>query len=169
MNYATRLWVALGLVPLCGLLSCLDSKLKDDKKDPVQVTQSHVGHDPYFDSLIQKFNDDYFRFTGKSDLQKAYVEFGEVFDGTNRIAYCEILFDKPHVVISKQFWESISPALQLQLVYHELGHCLLGRSHNESKRSDGSPLSVMSSKQIAEKTFVDAYEYYLRELFTGYY
>ncbi len=41
---------------------------------------------------------------------------------------------KPHteVLINKAFYIKVSPWIQRELIFHELGHCLLGKEHNDS-------------------------------------
>jgi hypothetical protein len=49
------------------------------------------------------------------------------------------------VVIDKSFWEKSSSMLREMVVFHELGHCVLGRGHRESMDSNGACISIMQS------------------------
>jgi len=59
------------------------------------------------------------------------IEFGE----TAAIATCERPFlGNRHIVVS-QFWKRIPAYVQEFVILHELGHCILGRPHDDSKPS----------------------------------
>jgi len=49
------------------------------------------------------------------------------------------------VTIDKTFWNSASPLYREFVVFHELGHCVLGRGHEEGVNADGSCISLMRS------------------------
>ena len=47
------------------------------------------------------------------------------------------------VSILRSAWDSYSADLRKELVFHELGHCVLGLEHDETLGSDGRPESIM--------------------------
>jgi Zn-dependent peptidase ImmA (M78 family) len=49
------------------------------------------------------------------------------------------------IIIDQPFWESASDIEREYVVFHELGHCLLNRSHDDSKDSNGNCQSIMQS------------------------
>lgn len=49
------------------------------------------------------------------------------------------------VVIDQPFWNRADEMEREYIVFHELGHCLLGREHNDAKDSNGHCLSIMQS------------------------
>lgn len=53
--------------------------------------------------------------------------------------------DPDQVVIDITAWEQASELKREFLVFHELGHCFLKRSHLETTRSDGTCASMMHS------------------------
>jgi len=59
------------------------------------------------------------------------------------------------------------PAMQKErLVFHELGHCVLNRSHLETVGTDGHCLSIMNSAQRCSDNYnAQTREKYLDELF----
>ncbi|GLR15866.1 hypothetical protein [Portibacter lacus] len=72
-----------------------------------------------------------------------------------------------HITIDKTFWDRSSNLNKEFVVFHELGHCVLFRGHDESQNSNGLCLSIMRS---GIGTCIDAYsdanrESYLNELF----
>jgi len=49
------------------------------------------------------------------------------------------------IVIDQSFWNSASELEREYVVFHELGHCLLGRDHDDTKDSSGKCISIMQS------------------------
>ncbi|MEZ5042156.1 MAG: hypothetical protein R2828_19825 [Saprospiraceae bacterium] len=69
-----------------------------------------------------------------------------------------------HVAIDKQFWDQASDLLREFVVFHELGHCNLGRDHREAAKADGTCESIMASgvgdcrdnyKSITREAYLD--------------
>lgn len=73
-----------------------------------------------------------------------------------------------HITIDEPFWNSSGSLYREFVVFHELGHCVLFRDHNESMNGNGICLSIMRS---GTENCRDAYtdqnrKYYLDELFS---
>ncbi|MEK6480183.1 hypothetical protein WJR50_21760 [Catalinimonas sp. 4WD22] len=60
------------------------------------------------------------------------------------------------ITLDKSFWESSSDLLKEFIVFHELGHCVLNRSHLETSFSNGVCSSMMRSGNG------DCFDYYSR-------
>lgn len=76
--------------------------------------------------------------------------------------------DLRHITIDQAFWNRASHLLREMVVFHELGHCVLGRGHEENSFDNGICRSIMRS---GLGTCRDAYtpnnrEYFIEELFT---
>lgn len=72
-----------------------------------------------------------------------------------------------HVTIDLAFWNQFSDSFKEMIVFHELGHCVLGQGHREGQLEDGRCLSIMRSGSAFCR---DAYTpstkaYYISELF----
>lgn len=98
------------------------------------------------------------------------ISLEENLDDPPLLGYCKSRKNSKTVVISREFWESrnISFESKKSLLFHELGHCLLGREH----RSDTIIANICSS--IMKPGTADCVEilgsriwwdYYLDELF----
>jgi hypothetical protein len=73
-----------------------------------------------------------------------------------------------HVTVDQYYWNNVGTATKEYLVFHELGHCVLGRGHTEDAFANGICKSIMSS---GLGTCHDAYNvsnrnYYIDELFS---
>lgn len=51
----------------------------------------------------------------------------------------------PKIYISKSFWEYSSNYVRKALIYHEIGHCVLGKGHDDEQFTNGCYKSIMSS------------------------
>lgn len=71
------------------------------------------------------------------------------------------------VQLSSSAWSRGSATFQEMLVFHELGHCLLGRGHKNTRMSSGQPESLMNSFIFDERTYLANRDQYLKELFTA--
>ena len=72
-----------------------------------------------------------------------------------------------HVTIDLEFWNRFSDNVKEMIVFHELGHCVLGQDHREGQFTNGQCTSIMRSGTLPCR---DAYnaankDYYLGELF----
>ncbi|MBT8228816.1 MAG: hypothetical protein KJO50_01055, partial [Bacteroidia bacterium] len=50
-----------------------------------------------------------------------------------------------HVTIDLSYWNNSSMLTREYVVFHELGHCALGRDHDESSFNNGICQSIMNS------------------------
>lgn len=81
---------------------------------------------------------------------------------------CSYDSHNPNVVtIDLEYWNAASPSRREMVVFHELGHCVLGRGHLETAFANGICATVMNS---GTSGCVVAYnnqnrDYYLDELF----
>lgn len=76
--------------------------------------------------------------------------------------------DLRHITIDKAFWNQASHLVKEMIIFHELGHCILGRGHEEGSFSNGICRSIMRS---GLGTCRDAYisqnrDYFIEELFS---
>jgi len=72
-----------------------------------------------------------------------------------------------HITVDQGYWNSVGNLRREMVVFHELGHCVLGLGHREADNSDGICLSVMNSGTTDCRVAYTAEnrEYYLDELF----
>lgn len=66
-----------------------------------------------------------------------------------------------HIEVRTRHWDTLSDTQKEIVVFHELGHCLLGRVHNESKQS------IMYPSILPAKLYLSDREGYLDRLFGG--
>lgn len=62
------------------------------------------------------------------------------------IGTCSFNTDRPRrVTIDVLFWRRASDFEREMVVFHELGHCILGRDHIDDSNPDGTCVSIMHS------------------------
>lgn len=79
---------------------------------------------------------------------------------------------KEEIVIDRDNWEIASEIEKELLVYHELGHCILGRAHRNETSENGDCLSIMDGTENNFNCSKNIYSslwraYYLDELFNN--
>lgn len=99
--------------------------------------------------------------------------------GPNSVAYCVYPnrdFAYPLIEVKKAYWDAIDDDTRRQMIFHELGHCLLLRGHNTDSAFVPSlnrsvPLSIMNPWIISsfgpqvESFYLNNLVAYLEELF----
>lgn len=99
-------------------------------------------------------------------------------NGGTVIGYCQRTLKGPNVVIRTSYWNTASVSNREQLVFHELGHCLLGLSHNDSTESapvwgapsmiaNGVPSSIMNTFHFGSTLYSGNRNEYVNRLFRG--
>ncbi len=86
----------------------------------------------------------------------------------NVAGVCYYSSNQPNqITIDRSFWDRASDDLREMVVFHELGHCVLGRGHREDSNNNGYCLSIMRSGTGTCATLYNEANrrYYLDELF----
>ena len=73
----------------------------------------------------------------------------------------------PIITIDKLYWETLNPSAKEILMYHELGHCVLGRGHNLTLDDTQAPVSIMYKSLFSYKHYETNRLLFLTELFHG--
>lgn len=115
--------------------------------------------------LLYKFEKDAARFSLHVDTDRVKVEFLAAVPEGN-IGECWLAEQK--IVLLRSWWGQISLAEQEVLLYHELGHCMLGRPHRSGpKGPEGFPASIMYWQLVPGFAYERHRDYYVKELFQG--
>ena len=69
------------------------------------------------------------------------------------------------IELGAQTWERLSPLERELALFHELGHCYLGRHHDNAIRENGHPKSIMAEEGFPDVVYRDYREEYIWELF----
>jgi hypothetical protein len=95
------------------------------------------------------------------------MSFLDLFNERNSyiIGVCNILSKK--MIINISFFRFANHTLQEQVIFHELGHCLLGRYRHINDNINTIPISLMNSYLFSSYIYEAYREYYIAELFLG--
>lgn len=116
---------------------------------------------PYQDAAFSKHIKTFEQLSNKK--VDTGIRFGKLPKGT--LGACYTL--SGNVRIAKKTWHQLKPLVQEALIFHELGHCLLGREHQTNftiRFSDGCPDSLMYPYLI-RSCYIKHRNYYIKELF----
>lgn len=145
------------IVVICGIgmLSCSKSESEPFVQEELQ---------PFFES-----------FATEGSFRGIEVDFGELgVEGyisetteENAVGQCTHSSSSPNkVTIDAYFWRVASTARKEFVIFHELGHCYLGRSHLDEKDENGICISIMqSSADACTSNYESERSKYLDELF----
>lgn len=126
---------------------------------------------PIFSNIVTQFEQAGRQYSGNASFKVTDVPVN--FGNTENEKFEGVCFSYPdgttEVIIRETWWNSASQALKESLLFHELGHCVLGRDHdNEAFDIDGSShkASMMNSVIVNSSQYSRYRAGYLTELFT---
>lgn len=144
------------------LQSCAEKK---EKKDLYQVSNEFSGFVQTFESTSAGLGQD-------MTINDLVLEFGST-PSMNETGVCEITEgETPRVTINERIWTNLTLMDRQEVIFHELGHCVLRRKHQEGTVTVGGywgtiPNSIMYPYRIPGSIYEPNQEYYDEELFDG--
>lgn len=140
-----------------GILAC--ATMPEDKPEPDQT----------FEIIEDVFIPYVAEFEKLGDLYAAHVsiQFGEIKqdnEGGTILAYC--YYSTNNIVVNPKSWVTLSAHAKEILIFHELGHCVLGREHDDRLDENKCAVTIMHSNIApSRRCYKKKREYYLQELF----
>lgn len=124
------------------------------------------GKDYSTDNLVVEFGDtsNYKKNSKPIGICKTSIDFKNEFGSLVRHTHTY-----PHIIIDKQVFDYLDEYSRRALIFHELGHCVLQRTHDESINELGYVKSIMYPSLITQRIgfFYQLLEkYYIEELFS---
>ena len=183
-------WATLSAFLILVVSSCSTVK--------VNKHQAFKDIDPTFHVYVERFVEASKGSVGFEDIRGLKMVFGEFEDNgsklTSTVGVCTVGLFRPVIIISKRWWKYQSSYLRREeLVFHELGHCILFRPHTsptsdrgflkwteqqlfklgfyKTKQylNDGCPSSYMHPYIIETECIYKHNDFYLKELFDAKY
>jgi len=132
---------------------------------------THRQIDPAFTNLFIRFVSEGAQRSAKFDsglLDNIIIVFDDLpySSGGSVVGYCEE--SRRLVRIDRLFWNELNRSgwIKEALLFHELGHCILNRSHTTKTIQGGAPGSLMFPDVLSEDIFNASTEsLYLDELY----
>ncbi len=106
-------------------------------------------------------------------IDNLVVRFGPMHYGAapDVVGYCAYRGgETPVITIRHDKWVTYSHVMREELMFHELGHCILDRSHDSRTmvlEGQWTELSLMNPTMVNEYYYDAHRDYYLRQLFIG--
>jgi len=140
------------LILIFGMLHFLSSCVPDEKLNVTSEEEllplgEFPGVDPDLWSYFSAFEAAAAARGLDIDLYVANIT-GEISEITEEHVAGQCTFSSAapnNVTIDKTFWDRSSVLFREFVVFHELGHCFLGRGHEEGVNADGTCSSIMRS------------------------
>jgi len=121
--------------------------------------KTQVTVDPEFKPYLEKFTTDV-----GGDTSDVSVVFEELSGDT--VGLCITDGDDKHIKIHPKHWAKVSHEEREELIYHELGHCVLGLGH-KNDMLDYCPKSIMYPMTLSRDCYSNNRDYYYLELKGG--
>lgn len=118
--------------------------------------------DSAFDIQIEAFKREALLRNKDIDISKITVIFGK--QEGNSVGLCITAHSQPFITIHKQFWTIYDQFEREELIFHELGHCVLDREHCEVKKNNKS-VSMMEPNMLGSGYYGPNRENLVDELF----
>lgn len=87
----------------------------------------------HFYPYLKRFADEAYRrnvYPNQSKLAALSIRFAFNLGDYNHLAECEV--NTTQISVSESYWMTASEPEREELIFHELGHCLLGRDHDDN-------------------------------------
>lgn len=110
--------------------------------------------DPQLAVYVQRFE----QALGKKT--RFSIQFGKLDEGL--VGVCIDYGDNVEIKISDYHWPDLDEAHREEVMFHELGHCELGRGHVNGI-ANGRPISVMYPMNFGDE-YAEHRDYYIKEL-----
>lgn len=154
------LFFLIGLTQSCRPFSPSENELCCEKADLLSDTTFY----PYKER---------FEFYSGVDVRSFPIHFANLRSGIAGVCYYVGFFNGfvqwKYIEIDKKYWGVISEYQRINLIFHELGHCVLGRDHVSWKDFvTKCPSSLMYESVIDTECIKDNYDAYLKEMFPNW-
>lgn len=121
--------------------------------------------DPTFQPYVDSFKTEAAAQMHPVNMDAISIQFGPV---TESDAYAQCVgqqFVGGMITVNASLWHGLTEAHREQIMFHELGHCVLLRAHRTDLRADGSPISIMYPVSNFVSSYVAHRSEYIKELF----
>lgn len=118
-----------------------------------------------FHPYVQRFEQEASRNGAPLQVSDLIIRYGAMQNALERAA-CELTDgETPLIIVRQDTWDRMSDAEREELMFHEMGHCILKRKHNSNLTDDGYPESIMNPYMIRGTLYETFRNAYLAELF----
>lgn len=158
-------FLAITFFSSCGVVFKDHQKLEGGRK--------YNSTNPVFLSYVGKFEQQGKTHTGDPGfvVGDIPINFDTDLPGGDVKGVCNEYSDgTKEILIKESWWNSVDDGFRESLLYHELGHCRLGRDHKDDMINIGNSQfkkSMMHSYIVNSSEYIMHQNDYFRELFTN--
>lgn len=119
--------------------------------------------DPIFTPYIQEFE-----YYSGTDSFRVPIGFGDLKPGTAGTCHTSTVGGvvvSAYIKIDSEFWKRATHLQKINLIFHELGHCLLRREHVRGFLPNGCPNSFMYDSVMSDSCLNRNFNLYISEMF----
>jgi hypothetical protein len=153
--------VRTALSALCAaLLSACNAQSDSKHEASLQITG--------FTQYVTSFEQTSAQYGSPVQITDLTIQFGQVdaVGETGGRGVCEAAEGMtPVITISQDAWTTSTEAEREELIYHELGHCVLHKAHVGGINQAGIPASLMNPSKINGAIYSQNKDFYLAGLF----
>lgn len=133
------------------------------------IISSCSSFNPEFTPYVAKFKEDSLKY-GRKDLQdfSIPIEFATLSNKDEEyqvVGLCRYIPFMRAIFIDERFWRTSSETMREIVLYHELGHCVLDKDHDEETDLLGIPKHLMYPSVLSSRNYEAKKDYYLKDLF----
>lgn len=148
------------LLSLFILITACGQELSSRKNDTT---------DPALAPFVSRFEQAGKNYDPSFSVGDVPVNFGEIENPLHKGVCVTYTDGTKEIFIKKDWWDVQGDEFRESLIFHELGHCSLGREHKDEKFAVGSgehKISMMNSTILSPSQYIPNRDAYLKELFT---
>lgn len=128
------------------------------------MVESHLYISPELIPATMEFERHLKEFKCPQKIRNIIIKFGRL--NGDVIGLCEQVGRIRTVTIDRSFWKRSGYEDQKGLIFHELGHCILDRDHEDGVFTTSQRNKSLMSSYTFDNWMSDE-DYYLEELFSG--
>lgn len=100
------------------------------------------------DSDFTPFTDEFNANAGAKKATNLIIEYGVTsHKSAGATCYSE---GTPRIVVDRDTWSVMSDVSRREVIFHEMGHCVLGRDHTTDHLADNCPVSIMNPSPVGD-------------------
>lgn len=153
-----NLVLTMALAASCAFTSCAP------KEEKHEATLSVSGFEDYVRNSEKAAKE--VSAADAVEVTDLIIEFGTL-PSANQTGLCEVSGDStPKITVNEKIWATLDFVSRQQVLFHEMGHCVLHRNHNAEMDSNmGLPKSMMYPFRINGQIYSQFMEQFHEELF----
>lgn len=169
MNKVLMAFIIFLTVSSCGIPLPLQ---KDLIVKDIDAVRQFATTDPVFASFVQEFE-----LKGRVILNDGSFKIGDIpinFGDTENPKFQGVCFEYPdgtkEIIVRREWWAAVDDTYRESLIFHELGHCRLGRDHYNAVittvEQGDFKASMMNEVIVSPQNYEDFKDEYRTELYT---